>query len=45
MADAIQSAFSIEERDSEAMKAFGYRLKNQFETNEAYRRPKELEWL
>ena len=41
--DAIQSAF--EKRDSEAMVSFGFRLKNQFAVNEAYRRPKELEWL
>jgi hypothetical protein len=32
-------------RDSDAMTAFGFRLKNQFMANEAHRRPKELEWL
>lgn len=32
-------------RDSDAMTAFGFRLKNQFTANEAHRRPKELEWL
>ena len=45
MPDAIQEAFAKKERDSEAMRAFGMRLKNQFAVNEAYRRPKELEWL
>src|SRR5512137_127537 len=43
--DAIQQAFSKPERNSEAMTAFGFRLYNQFTKNEAYRRPKELEWL
>lgn len=43
--DAIQTAFSPKERNSEAMVAFGFRLKNQFSQNKAYRRPKELEWL
>jgi hypothetical protein len=43
--DAIKVAFSRKERDSEAMRSFGFRLKNQFAMNEAYRRPKELEWL
>jgi hypothetical protein len=43
--DAIQETFSRKERDSEAMKTFGLRLKGQFTINEAYRRPKELEWL
>lgn len=27
------------------MRAFGYRLYNEFSTNKAYRRPKELQWL
>lgn len=27
------------------MKAFGFRLKNQFSVNESYRRPRELMWL
>ncbi len=43
--DALQLAFSPKERNSEAMQAFGYRLRNQFSQNKAYRRPKELEWL
>jgi hypothetical protein len=43
--DQIQTAFSKPERNSEAMRSFGYRLKNQFSQNEAYRRPKELQWL
>lgn len=43
--DAIEKVFSKPERNSEAMQAFGFRLKNQFTANEAYRRPKELEWL
>jgi hypothetical protein len=43
--DAIQTTFSKKERNNEAIRAFGHRLKNQFSTNEAYRRPKELEWL
>ena len=43
--DAIETAFSKPQRNSEAMNSFGYRLKNQFSVNEAYRRPKELQWL
>jgi hypothetical protein len=43
MPDKIQETFK--ERNSEAMISFGYRLKNQFSINEAYRRPKELEWI
>lgn len=43
--DALQTAFSKKERNSEAMTAFGYRLHNQFSQNKAYRRPKELQWL
>ena len=43
--DQIQKFFSKPQRDSEGMKAFGYRLKNQFAENESYRRMKELEWL
>jgi hypothetical protein len=43
--DQIQQAFSKPERNSEAMRSFGYRLRNQFSINESYRRPKELEWL
>ncbi len=43
--DAIQSAFSPKQRDSEAMKSFGFRLYNQFSQNKAYRRFKELQWL
>jgi len=45
MADAIKTAFSAKERDSEAMAAFGLRLRAQFSQNEAYRRMKELEWI
>lgn len=45
MADAIAEEFTEAKRDSEVMRAFGQRLKGQFQTNEAYRRPKELEWL
>ena len=43
--DAIQQAFSHKERNSDAMRSFGFRLRNQFSVNKAYRRPKELEWL
>jgi hypothetical protein len=43
--DAIQTAFSKKERNSEAMNAFGFRLRNQFSQNKAYRRAKELMWL
>jgi len=43
--DAIQTAFSKKERNSEAMSAFGFRLHNQFAQNKAYRRAKELMWL
>lgn len=43
--DAIKTAFSKKERNSEAMKSFGFRLRNQFSQNESYRRPKELQWL
>ena len=43
--DQIQEEFAASMRDSEAMRAFGYRLYNEFSTNKAYRRPKELQWL
>lgn len=43
--DKIEQTFQKKERNSEAMAAFGYRLKNQFSVNESYRRPKELQWL
>jgi len=43
--DEIKKAFDPKERNSAEMKAFGFRLRNQFSTNEAYRRPKELQWL
>jgi hypothetical protein len=43
--DAIETAFGKKERNSEVMRAFGFRLRNQFSINEAYRRPKELQWL
>jgi len=43
--DPIQSAFSPKQRNSEAMKSFGYRLHNQFSQNQTYRRVKELMWL
>lgn len=43
--DALQLAFSKKERDSEAMRSFGFRLRNQFTQNKSYRRSKELEWL
>ena len=43
--DAIKTAFSHKERNSEAMISFGFRLRNQFEINASYRRPKELQWL
>lgn len=43
--DKIEQLFQKKERNSEAMYAFGYRLKNQFAVNEAFRRPKELQWL
>jgi len=43
--DAIQTAFSKKERNSEAMQAFGFRLRNQFSQNQAYRRMKEIVWL
>jgi hypothetical protein len=43
--DAIKEAFSKKERNSEGMTAFGFRLRNQFSQNKAYRRPKELQWL
>ncbi|MFA5346527.1 MAG: hypothetical protein WC294_00150 [Methanoregula sp.] len=43
--DTIEKTFSKPERNSDAMKSFGFRLKNQFSFNEAYRRPKELTWL
>jgi hypothetical protein len=45
MPDQIKEAFAKKERNSEAMTGFGFRLRNQFTVNEAYRRPKELEWL
>lgn len=43
--DALQTVFSSKERNSEAMAAFGFRLRNQFSQNKAYRRQKELQWL
>ena len=43
--DALQKAFSREERNSDLMIQFGFRLHNQFITNQIYRRAKELEWL
>ena len=43
--DAIQETFAKKNRDSDKMYSFGYRLKNQFSQNKAYRRPKELQWL
>ncbi len=43
--DAIAEEFQEKKRDSEVMRAFGMRLYNQFTVNEAYRRPKEQEWL
>ena len=43
--DQVKEAFEPKERNSEAMKSFGFRLKNQFSVNESYRRTKELQWL
>jgi hypothetical protein len=43
--DKIEETFDEKKRDSEEMRAFGVRLKNQFAMNEAFRRPKELQWL
>jgi hypothetical protein len=43
--DIIEKTFSKPERNSEAMSSFGFRLKNQFTSNEAHRRAKELEWI
>lgn len=43
--DKLKEAFQPKERNSDAMKQFGFRLKNQFSVNESYRRPKELQWL
>lgn len=43
--DALKIAFSKKERNSEAMASFGYRLRNQFSQNKAYRQAKELTWL
>ena len=43
--DEIKKTFEAAEQDGAAMKSFGYRLRNQFSVNEAYRRPKELQWL
>ena len=43
--DKIEKVFQNKGRNSDAMQAFGYRLKNQFGVNESYRRPKELQWL
>jgi hypothetical protein len=43
--DQIQEEFQESKRDSEAMRAFGVRLYNQYSANKAYRRPKELQWL
>ena len=45
MPDAIQTAFSPKERNSNAMHSFGFRLYSQFSQNKAYRRLKELQWL
>ena len=43
--DKIKEAFSPKERNSDEMKQFGFRMRNQFSTNKAFRRPKELQWL
>lgn len=43
--DAIRKLFQKKNRNDEAMKDFGFRLKNQFAVNESYRRGKEYEWL
>ena len=43
--DEIKGALNEKKRNSEVMRSFGYRLRNQFTINAAYRRPKELEWL
>ena len=43
--DAIKTAFSTKERNSDVMTSFGFRMRNQFSQNKAYRRPKELQWL
>lgn len=45
MPDAIQREFSPENRDSQVMRSFGYRMYNAFTVDKAYRRPKEMEWL
>lgn len=43
--DVIEKTLTKKEPDSEAMKTFGFRLRNQFNTNKVNRRAKELEWL
>lgn len=43
--DEIQKTFTHPSRNPEVLSSFGFRLHAQFSTNEAYRRPKELEWL
>lgn len=43
--DKIEETFDEKKRDSEEMRAFGVRLRNQFSMNEAFRRPKEMQWL
>lgn len=45
MSDVIEKVFEKKERNSDVMRSFGYRLRNQFSINESYRRAKELEWL
>jgi len=43
--DQIKEEFQKEKRNSDVMESFGFRLWGQFESNKAYRRPKELEWI
>ena len=43
--DQIQEEFQESRRDSETMRAFGYRYITNSRINKAYRRPKELQWL
>lgn len=43
--DKIEAMFQPSKRNSEAMIAFGFRLKNKFAICESFRRPKELQWL
>jgi hypothetical protein len=45
MPDAIEGALTAKGRDPVILQTFGWRLRNQFSVNEAYRRPKELVWL